>query len=259
MIIILPLYPRGSEDRGSEDRDNKGQGRGDRNGSDSRALWISEEGAKLPNSGDLKYIPPSSYEGFDRQRDGLERYRQRDYQRLDEEGQETLFMERRLQEQFGAQNFQDFPPQMGQQVYKESNWRRFSIIFFLAWPFTALYSYGILFSVKALGNEGAALSREESWGLAGVSALLAALIGWYDYREAKMTAFSAPIHPTTASSEQNSSAAARQVAFLQSRAIAGQQAVGRQQMMETQEIIAGRPDLRSYNWRCYYIWSYPLF
>lgn len=167
VALLLALPPSLSSEERSE-------------GAASESL-LERSADKLPQSGDLEYIPSSSYDLLDRQQGYRERYRLRGYQQLDEEGQEELFMERRLEEQFGDEGF---PADMGQQQYRESAGRRFSIIFFLSLPFATLYSYGIWSGVRALGgNADEALGGGEHIGIVGAGALLAALIGWYDNRQ----------------------------------------------------------------------------
>lgn len=105
------------------------------------------------------------------------RYRERETQRLLERGQKRVLLERNLKEQFGVQNF---PTGMGEYPYQETRARRFSIVFLLAFPVMAGFSYGLISGVKSLNGADPSFTNPENIATAILTLGGSLGIAWYD-------------------------------------------------------------------------------
>lgn len=105
------------------------------------------------------------------------RYRERNTDRLLQRGQKGVVLERNLLEQFGAQ---DFPEDMGEYPYQETSTRRFTIVFLLALPVMAGFSYGLIATIKAINDDGVAFTNGENWATALLTLGGSTGIAWYD-------------------------------------------------------------------------------
>ena len=111
------------------------------------------------------------------------RYLERQWQQAHEEKNDTSLLEQSLLDQFGKKGF---PKEMGSQPYHESPGRRYQIVFFISFPITALYAYGLFALPKAASGEStSSLSGAEVFGVLSLATVLSALIGWYDYSQEK--------------------------------------------------------------------------
>ena len=107
------------------------------------------------------------------------RFREREDQRMIEQGYRQSLLEERLLEQFDASGF---PSNAGRYPYRESTSRRFSVIFLLALPVTASLSVGGIALYKSASQDSTGLSNTESI-LGAVFAIGSALgVAIYDYR-----------------------------------------------------------------------------
>ena len=124
--------------------------------------------------------PISARGGFLNKAGFKSRYLERRWQHLHEEGEDLIFLERALLDQFGREGFSH---ELGQHPYHESPARRFQIIFLLSLPFTGIYSYLFLTILRSLAkSEDSAFTDTERGAFFALALGSSGGIAYYDSR-----------------------------------------------------------------------------
>ena len=111
------------------------------------------------------------------------RYLERQWQHLDEEGEDIVLLEQALLDQFGRQGFSD---ELGYHPYHESPARRFQIVFLLSLPLSLVYAYALVSLFKVLSNNNSSRFTDTETGAALSLGLgFSGSIGYYDYRRSQ--------------------------------------------------------------------------
>jgi hypothetical protein len=109
-----------------------------------------------------------------------DRYGERNAQYLDESGQDRAFVEQSLLRQFGMRGL---PRDFGEIERPETPARRFSVVFFLSLPFTALLASGLYQAFGPGLHVNGPADYPALAGVLGAGALLSSLVAYYDYSQ----------------------------------------------------------------------------
>ena len=108
------------------------------------------------------------------------RYLERQWQHLNEEGEDLVLLEQALLDQFGRQGFSD---ELGYHPYHESPSRRFQIVFLLSLPISMVYAYALVGLFKAFSNSLSSKFTDTERGTAFALGLgFSGAIGYYDHQ-----------------------------------------------------------------------------